>query len=148
MWLNMEGSYDHIKQSQEKGKRVVEISGDDIIVEIAGNESGHVHGEEEICHEKSSEGVSLGQVNEACTDEVISLEHDDSQTKDVDTQPQDHDANLREVVVDFEDMGNNEDNQTGSSHIDIVTINDDAGGGQLAYFLGGYVCRMSKNCDP
>ena len=22
------------------------------------------------------------------------------------------------------------------------------GGGQLTYFLGGYVCRMSKNCDP
>ena len=61
--LNMEESYDQIKQTQEKGKRVVEVSGEDIIVEIAGNESGHVQGEEEICHEKSSDG--LGQVNEA-----------------------------------------------------------------------------------
>ena len=121
----MEKSYDQIKQNQEKGKLVVEISGDNIIVEIAGNEYGHVQGEEEICHEKSSD--RLGKVNEACTDETINLEHDDSQTKDADTQPQDHDANLPEVVVDFEDMGNNEDNQTDSSHIDIVTINDDDG---------------------
>ena len=22
------------------------------------------------------------------------------------------------------------------------------GGGQLIYFLGGYVCRMTQNCDP
>ena len=54
----------------------------EMIVEIAGNESGHVHGKKEICHEKSPEGVCLGQVNEACTDEIINLEHDDSQTKD------------------------------------------------------------------
>ena len=47
----MDEIYDQNKQSQEKGKRVVEVSGDDIIVEIAGNESGHIHGEEEICHE-------------------------------------------------------------------------------------------------
>ena len=52
--------------------------------------------------------------NKACTDEIINLEHDDSQTKDAETQAQDHDANLPEVVVDFEDMGNNEDNQTGA----------------------------------
>ena len=121
----MEESYDQIKQNQEKGKRVVEVSGDDIIVEIAGNESGHIQCEEEICHEKSSDG--LGQVNEACTDETINLEHDDSQTKDADRQPQDHDANPPEVVVNFEDMGKNEDNQTDSSHIDIVTINDNDG---------------------
>ena len=108
----MEESYDQIKQSQEKGKHVVEVSGDDIIVEIAGNESGHVQGEEEICHEKSSKGVGLGQVNEACTNEIINLEHDDRETKDADTQPQDHDAHLPEVVVDFEDIGNNEDDQT------------------------------------
>ena len=52
---------------------------------IPGNESGHVHVEEEICHEKSSKDVGLGQVNEACTDEIINLEHDDT---DADTQPQ------------------------------------------------------------
>ena len=86
--------------------------------------SGHVHGGEEICHETSSEGVGLGQVNEACTDDIINFEHDDSQTKDADTQPQDQDANLPEVVVDSEDMGNNEDYQT---DIDIVIINDDDG---------------------
>ena len=96
----MDESYDQIKQSQEKGKRVAEVSGDYIIAEIAGNESGHVHGGEEICHEKSSEGVGLGQVNEACTDDIINLEHDDSQTKDADTQPQDQDANLPEVAVE------------------------------------------------
>ena len=122
----MEESYDQIKQSQEKGKRVVEVSGDDIIAEIARNESGHFHGEGEICHEKSPEGVGLGQVNEACTDDIINIEHDDSRTKDAETQPQDQDANLPEVV-DFEDMGNNEDNQTDSSHIDIVTVDDDMG---------------------
>ena len=33
----MEESYGQIKQSQEKGKRVVEVSADDIIVERAGN---------------------------------------------------------------------------------------------------------------
>ena len=26
--------------------------------------------------------------------------------------------------------------------------NHGGGGGQLSYFLGGYVCRMTKNCDP
>ena len=45
----------------------------------------------------------------------------------INTQPQDHDANLPEVVVNFEDMGNNEDNQTDRSHINIVPINDDDG---------------------
>ena len=67
----MEESYDEIKQNEEKGKHVVEVSGDDIIVEIAGNESGHVQGEEQICHKKSSDG--LGQVNEACTDETLNM---------------------------------------------------------------------------
>ena len=123
----MNESYDQNKQSQEKGKHMVEVSGDDIIVEIAGNESSHVHGEEEICHEKSSEGVSLGQVSEACTDDIINLEHDKSQTKYEDTQPQDQGANLPEAVIDSEDMGNNEVNQTDSSHIDIVTVDDDDG---------------------
>ena len=67
----MDESYDQNKQNREKGKLVVEVSGNDIIVEIAGNNSD----------------VGLGQVNEACTDDIINLEHDDSQTKDVDTQP-------------------------------------------------------------
>ena len=40
-----------------------------------------------------------------------------------DTQPQDQGANFPEVVVDSEDMGN----QTDSSHIDIVTVDDDDG---------------------
>ena len=123
----MDESYDQNKQSQEKGKHIVEVSGDDIMVEIAGNESSHVHGEEEICHEKFSEGVSLGQVSEACTDDIINLEHDKNQTKDEDTQPQDQGANLPEAVIDSEDMGNNEVNHTDSSHIDIVTVDDDDG---------------------
>ena len=34
---------------------------------------------------------------------------------------------LPELVVNCEDMGNNEDNQIDSSHVDIVTIDDDDG---------------------
>ena len=47
-------------------------------------------------------------------------------TEDAETEPQDQDTNLSEVVVDFEDIGNN-DNQTDSSHIGIVTVDDDDG---------------------